>query len=866
MHSKIIRNEFLKFFKSHDHGVKKSASIVPQNDPTILFTAAGMVPFKDHFLGLTPPPHHSLASSQKCVRAGGKHNDFENVGYTKRHHTFFEMLGNFSFGKYFKEEAIYYAWSFLVDVMGLNASKLSATYFHTDEESLKLWKKFLPESKIYPISTDDNFWSMGDVGPCGPCTELFYDFSHMMKNPEKASEEDRIVEIWNLVFMQFNSDKSGQMLPLAVNCVDTGLGLERLACVMQGVDDNYRTDIFMALKNGMSELAKTAITPQNEVAFNVIADHIRCATFLIADGIFPDNAGRGYVLRKILRRAMRYAYKMNQKEPILHRLCDVVVEQMGGCFHEIASHQSLIEETILNEENRFGEILQKGMSFFANSVDDLSGKSFPPHVVFELYDTYGFPIDLTYELLRNNDFEVNKKEVDALMDAQKEKSKKNWRGSGDASEDTLWKKLSASLPPTQFVGYEQKESEGKIVSIVRNGQETGSLACGEEAWVIVDKTPFYAESGGQVGDLGSIFSANGEFEVFDTQKFAKSIFAHRGVLKSGFFGKQDAVQMHVSHTRRLNAQAHHTATHLLHQALRLHFSDSVVQKGSLVADDHLRFDFHLTKPLTPSDVEAVENWVNEKILENHSVECKEYPLEKARTMGAIGLFGEKYGSIVRVVSIGADNIVSREFCGGCHVSHTGSIGTFRILSTHGIGSDTRRIIAAVGMSYLSHAREDARLLSSLQKKLGVARGDLMSKVEHILLDLKKKSSHQAHVSSPVCQESIASLTLIFQHATNIEMGDLRKKVDQSLALKKNVVVCFSSYNEESKKISVILAVSRDVEKDFPANAFVQKMSGYISDKPNGGGRANFAQCGGVRQKGIPDMLDFLRSEITKCFT
>jgi len=856
MLSRDIRRAFLQFFQKNDHLFVPSASTVPNHDPSLLFTSAGMVPFKDYFLGLTTPPHNALTSAQKCVRAGGKHNDLDCVGYTKRHHTFFEMLGNFAFGKYFKEQAISYGWDFLIKQLQLDASKVSVTYYHTDEETRELWRKFLPDNKIIPINTSDNFWSMGATGPCGPCTEIFYDFSSMINDPN-ASEEDRIVEIWNLVFMQFNALEDGSLKPLDIPCVDTGMGLERLACILQSTDDNYRTDVLAHIKSSTEDLLSISITPENTPAFNVIADHVRCATFLIGDGVFPSNIGRGYVLRKILRRAMRYAHKLNASSTtsFLHTLSRSVVDKMGEDFPDITTHQKLIQQTIQQEEERFGDILHNGLRVFDQEVSSLSSSTFPAKVVFDLYDTYGFPLDVTYELLRNNNFSVDESQVNALIEKQREASKKTWKGSGDSTASDIWKSLGKELPTTRFTGYHNDSGSGTVVAIIKDGCPVSALEPTDEGWLITDQTPFYAESGGQVGDKGLIQIGQSCFQVVDTQKPVSGLFAHWGKVSSGTIVQNGKVDLTIDKIHRQRTEAHHTATHLLHKALHTRFSSTTVQKGSLVCADYLRFDFHLPQTISEEDILFLEQWVNHHIVLNARVKAEEFSQEEARSMGAIGLFGEKYGDTVRVVSIGDEVFFSREFCGGCHVNYTGEIGLFHIISHQSIGSDTKRITACVGQSFAQKAREYKDTITNIQNALGVGQKEIMDRIQSIIQSGKKKSHRQQQGEEMV--ESLGQNSLKIISFVGADMSHLRRCVDSSRT-QHQLITCATNIDED-QKISIIIGISDDLKDSISAVPLVRMMSQKISPSENGGGRSNFAQCGGNNPKGLSSALDSLRT-------
>ncbi|MGZ5851953.1 MAG: alanine--tRNA ligase, partial [Hyphomicrobium sp.] len=651
-----IRRAFLDFFKKQGHEVVPSSPLVPRNDPTLMFTNAGMVQFKNVFTGQETRPYNTAASSQKCVRAGGKHNDLDNVGYTARHHTFFEMLGNFSFGDYFKERAIELAWNLLVRDFGIDKKRLTITVYHTDEDAFRIWKKLtgFGADKILRIATNDNFWQMGDTGPCGPCSEIFYDHGDKIAGGPPGSADadgDRFVEIWNLVFMQYEQIAPGERVDLPKHSVDTGMGLERVAAVLQGTHDNYEIDLFKALIAASVAATGVPATGENRASHRVIADHLRATSFLIADGVLPSNEGRGYVLRRIMRRAMRHAHLLGATEPLMYRLVPALVHEMGDTYHELQRAQPLITETLELEEKRFKRTLEKGLGLLEDATGDLKkGAVLSGDTAFKLYDTFGFPLDLTEDALRPRGISVDTKAFGAAMERQKAEARKAWKGSGEAATETIWFQLKEKAGATEFLGYEAETATGEIIALVKDGKEVKSLKAGDEAAIVVNQTPFYGESGGQVGDEGVIRGSKGAlFRVTDTQKKAGGLFVHLGKVEAGTFKAGEAVDLEVERSRRSATRANHSATHLLHEALRQVLGPHVAQKGSLVAPDRLRFDFSHTKPMTPEEIAAVEARANAIVLQNAPVETRLMALDDALESGAMALFGEKYGEEVRVV-------------------------------------------------------------------------------------------------------------------------------------------------------------------------------------------------------------------------
>ncbi|MEM9311983.1 MAG: alanine--tRNA ligase, partial [Pseudomonadota bacterium] len=699
-----IRRSFLDFFKGADHAEVPSAPLVPYNDPTLMFVNAGMVPFKNMFTGLETPPAPRATSSQKCVRAGGKHNDLDNVGYTARHHTFFEMLGNFSFGDYFKEQAIENAWTLLTKEWGLDRDRLIATVYHTDEEAFDLWRKIagLPEDRIIRIATNDNFWSMGETGPCGPCSEIFYDHGdHIWGGPPGSPDEDgdRFVEIWNLVFMQFDSQADGTRVDLPKPSIDTGSGLERVAAVMQGVHNNYDIDTFKTLIGASEQLTGVAARGDHLASHRVIADHLRSTSFLMADGVLPSNEGRGYVLRRIMRRAMRHAHLLGASEPLMHRLVSSLVTEMGQAYPELVRGQALVEEVLLREETQFRKTLEKGLKLLDEVTGDMSeGGELDGETAFKLYDTYGFPYDLTEDALRSRGIGVNRGGFDAAMTRQKEAARAAWKGSGEAASEEVWFDIADREGASEFTGYSAVSGEGTVVAIVKDGAEVDRASPGESVTILANQTPFYGTSGGQTGDTGAITSLDGfAAKVTDTTKPLGRLHAHHAEVKAGELAVGDTVQLTVDDERRTAIRANHSATHLVHAALRNRLGGHVTQKGSLVAEDRLRFDFSHPSALTQEDVAAIEREVNAEIRANETVSTRLMSPDDAVEAGALALFGEKYGEEVRVLSMGrkgeGGRTYSVELCGGTHVRATGDIGVFRIVSESAVSSGVRRIEA-----------------------------------------------------------------------------------------------------------------------------------------------------------------------------
>ncbi|HEU4958918.1 MAG TPA: alanine--tRNA ligase [Sphingomonas sp.] len=857
-----IRRSFLDFFASEGHTKVPSAPLVPQNDPTLMFVNAGMVPFKNVFTGLETRPYRTATSSQKCVRAGGKHNDLDNVGYTARHHTFFEMLGNFSFGDYFKERAITLAWDLLTKEWGLPAEKLTATVYHTDDEAFDLWRKIsgLPESRIIRIPTKDNFWAMGENGPCGPCSEIFYDHGeHIPGGPPGSPDEDgdRFVEIWNLVFMQFVQEANEIVGDLPNPQIDTGMGLERIAAVLQGVHDNYDTDTFKALIAESGALTHTATTGANQASHRVIADHLRCSGFLVADGVLPANEGRGYVLRRIMRRAMRHAHLLGAKEPLMHRLVPALVAEMGVAYPELVRAQPLIEATLLQEETRFRQTLDKGLKLLDEATAGMKpGDTLPGETAFKLYDTYGFPYDLTEDALRAQSFGVDRAGFDAAMAEQKRAARAAWKGSGDKASEELWFDLAEEKGGTEFIGYSAEEGEGEIVAIVKDGARVERASTGETVDIVTNQTPFYAESGGQMGDAGAMTNDKLRGHVEDTQKHVGRLWSHRTVIEAGEVKVGDTVRLDVDHARRAAIRANHSATHLLHAALRERLGTHVAQKGSLVAPDRLRFDFSQPTAVEPAALSDIEGDVNGYIRQNDRVETRLMTPDEAIAEGAMALFGEKYGDEVRVVSMGrrgGDNapLYSLELCGGTHVAATGDIGLFKVVSEGAVSSGVRRIEALTGEAARrwftdrdEKLREAAAALKASPDEVPARVAALVEerrRLERELAEAKKALALGGGKVEAAGPEQVGGAEFLAQVVEGLDPKGLRGAVDDMKARLGSGVAVLVAVNDG--RASVAVGVTDDLTGSRNAVELVQRAVAALGGK-GGGGRPDMAQGGG----------------------
>lgn len=877
-----IRRSFLEYFTASDHAEVASAPLVPYNDPTLMFVNAGMVPFKNAFTGLETPPAPRATSSQKCVRAGGKHNDLDNVGYTARHHTFFEMLGNFSFGDYFKEQAILHAWTLLTKEWGLSPDKLTATVYHTDDEAYDLWRKIsgLPEDRIIRIPTNDNFWSMGDTGPCGPCSEIFYDHGeHIFGGPPGSPDEDgdRFVEIWNLVFMQFDQSADGSRTDLPKPSIDTGMGLERIAAVMQGVHDNYDTDTFKALVGASESLTGVKAEGDQTASHRVIADHLRSTSFLMADGVLPSNEGRGYVLRRIMRRAMRHAHLLGANEPLMHRLVPALVAEMGQAYPELVRGQALIEEVLEREETQFRRTLEKGLRLLDEATAEMAeGGELDGETAFRLYDTYGFPYDLTEDALRSRGLGVDRAGFDAAMEQQKAAARAAWKGSGQAADSEVWFDIAEREGATEFTGYSSTSGEGTVVALVRDGEEVQSATSGEEIVILTNQTPFYGESGGQTGDVGTISTTEGlNAEVSDTSKPLGRLHAHHAKLKAGSIAVGDTVHLEVDVERRDRIRANHSATHLVHAALRNTLGDHVTQKGSLVADDKLRFDFSHLKPLTPVEIAEIEAEVNAEIRANEPVSTRLMSPEDAVDAGALALFGEKYGDEVRVLSMGRAGDGGRnysvELCGGTHVKATGDIGVFRIVSEGAVSSGVRRIEALTGEA----ARE---WLVAREEALKTAAGEIRATPEEVparvaallaerkalekeLADAKKALALAGGGTSGPTQsadEDIGGIRFSGQVLEGLNPKELRPLLDDAKKRLESGIAAAVAINDG--KAAFAVAVTDDLTDRFSAVDLVRVGVETLGGK-GGGGRPDMAQGGGPDGNKADDAIAAVRAII-----
>ena len=860
-----IRTTFLDFFKSKGHEVVASSPLVPRNDPTLMFANSGMVQFKNVFTGMEKRPYSRATTAQKCVRAGGKHNDLDNVGYTARHHTFFEMLGNFSFGDYFKPDAIEWAWTLITKEYGLPKDKLTTTVYHDDDEAFDLWKKIagLPDSRIIRIPTSDNFWRMGDTGPCGPCSEIFYDHGDKIWGGPPGSAEadgDRFIEIWNLVFMQYEEQAGGIRTSLPRPSIDTGMGLERIAAVLQGTHDNYETDLFRSLISAIVERTGVAAEGKNKASNRVIADHLRASSFLIADGVLPSNEGRGYVLRRIMRRAMRHGELLGMKQPLMCQLVPTLVREMGAAYPELVRAQGLIEETLLLEESRFRKTLERGLKLLDEESAGLNtGDVFKGETAFKLYDTYGFPLDLTQDALKSRGVTVDTDAFNASMQQQREDARRAWKGSGDAKTDTLWYELREKLGATEFLGYDTESAEGLVLGLVRDAATADTLKEGEQGSVIVNQTPFYGESGGQTGDHGIIRTEKGAmFRVTDTAKRVGDLFVHSGVMEKGALAVNDAVLLDVDHARRSGNRQHHSATHLLHEALRTRLGTHVAQKGSQVDPERLRFDFSHTKPMTAEDVAFVEDMANAIVLQNDAVTTRLMSVDAAIAEGAMALFGEKYGEEVRVVSMGRNGpgaekpIYSLELCGGTHVQRTGDIGLIKIVSEGAVAAGVRRMEALAGAAARAYLVEQDKRLSDVAGLLKTSSTGVVERVEALLEDRKKLEKELREAKKQLAMGGGASGAASVEEVNGIKFAgrilnglapqDLKPLALQTLKDIGSGVVALVAVSDDGKA-SIVTGVTADLTGKQDAVNLVRIAAAVVGGK-GGGGKADLAQAGG----------------------
>ena len=881
-----VRKIFLKYFKENNHEIVESSNLVPSNDPTLMFTNSGMVQFKNVFTGLEKRPYKTATTAQKCVRAGGKHNDLENVGYTPRHHTFFEMLGNFSFGDYFKEQAIHHAWNLLTKDFGLPKEKLSVTVFHEDDESFNLWKKIagLSENKIIRISTSDNFWSMGDTGPCGPCSEIFYDHGDKLKGGPPGSPDqdgDRFIEIWNLVFMQYEQISKDKRINLPKPSVDTGMGLERMTAVLQGTHDNYKIDHFKKIMSASSDLLKSSINEKTIASHRVIADHLRASSFLIAEGILPSNEGRGYVLRRIMRRGMRHANTLGGKDPIFYRLFDVLMNEMKGSYPELTRGKDLIVETLKNEEEKFSSLLERGIKILNSEIEKID-KVLPGDVAFKLYETYGFPIDLTEDILKSKSLKFDRERFGTLMRESVELARKNWKGSGDKSVEGKWFKIREELDATEFLGYELDKAEGVILKIFKDSNFVNEANEGDEVQIITNQTPFYAESGGQVGDQGFMKNSDCEIKINDTQKKMGDLFIHYGKVIKGKLKVKDNVNLEINIEKRNNSKAYHSATHLLHESLRRTLGKHVTQKGSLVSPERLRFDFSHNKSIEEKQMTEINEVVNQIVASGGEVQTRIMTPKEAVNMGALALFGEKYGEEVRVVFMGNENnrFFSTELCGGTHVKNISDIGRFKVVSQSSISSGVRRVEALRDKQLEAFENSQKQNKSSKEQTLK----DEISLITKELQSLNSKSNYNDDLSlaenlknlkkqlaqtkienikkdkskNIIKEKKIGNIFVREQTLKDFPPKELRNIIDKGKKeIKDGIIICISSFEG---KVGVAVGVTEKLTSKYDAVNLVKVSSEVLGGK-GGGGRKDFAQAGGVDQSKIEQAFEAVRKKL-----
>ena len=882
-----VRKKFLDYFKKNNHQIVESSNLVPNNDPTLMFTNSGMVQFKNVFTGLEKRQYKTATTSQKCVRAGGKHNDLENVGYTPRHHTFFEMLGNFSFGDYFKEQAITHAWNLLTKDFGLPKEKLLVTVFNEDNDAFNLWKKIagLSENKIIKISTSDNFWSMGDTGPCGPCSEIFYDHGDELQGGTPGSKDedgDRFIEIWNLVFMQYEQISKEKRIDLPKPSVDTGMGLERMTAVLQGTHDNYKIDHFQKIIAASSDFIKAPIDSRSIASHRVIADHLRASSFLIAEGILPSNEGRGYVLRRIMRRGMRHAHSLGSKSPVFHKLFEVLLNEMKNSYPELSNGSELIIETLKNEEEKFSSLLERGMKILDENLSKVKNKTLPGPIAFKLYDTYGFPLDLTADILRGKNIKVDNNGFDKEMEKSKTLARANWKGSGDKSVEEKWFKIREELNPTEFLGYEFDKAEGVVIKISKNGEFVNSAKSGEEIEIISNQTPFYGESGGQVGDQGYIFNSDCKIKINDTQKKMGDLFVHHGKIENGSISVGQNINLEIDKIKRKNSKANHSATHLLHESLRRTLGKHVMQKGSLVSPERLRFDFSHSKPIENQEIAKINKIVNDIVEGSSDVQTRIMTPKEAVSMGALALFGEKYGEEVRVVFMGKENngFFSTELCGGTHVKNTKEVGKFKIVSQSSIASGVRRVEALRDKQLEQYERTQKQKKSlketNLKEEIELVKNELQNfkikpdykdnidlsenlknlnkqlnriKIENIKKDKNKNIIKDKKVGSMVIREQILK---------DFPPKELRSIIDQGKKdIKSGVIISISIFED---KVGLAVGVSQDLTLKYDAVNLVKIGSEILGGK-GGGGRKDFAQAGGANKDNIDEVFKVLAKKI-----
>ena len=877
-----IRKTFLEYFKKNGHEIVGSSNLVPNNDPTLMFANSGMVQFKNVFTGLEKRNYQRATTSQKCVRAGGKHNDLENVGYTPRHHTFFEMLGNFSFGDYFKERAIELAWNLITKDFGIDKNKLYFTVFNEDDEAFNLWKKItgFGEDRIIKISTSDNFWSMGETGPCGPCSEIFYDHGDQLSGGlpgTKDQDGDRYIEIWNLVFMQFEQISKDKRINLPKPSVDTGMGLERITALLQGTHDNYKSDHFKKLIESISDTVKVKADENNIASFRVIADHLRASSFLLAEGVLPSNEGRGYVLRRIMRRGMRHSHLLGSKDPVFHNIFKSLLDEMSNSYPELDRAQSLIKETLKMEEEKFLVLLERGMKILDEEISKID-KVLPGEVAFKLYDTYGFPLDLTEDILKNKSLKIDNDKFQSLMQESKELAKKNWKGSGDAAVDEIWFDIKDKVGATEFLGYEKIQSEGVILKLIKNNKEVDSLKTGEKGMIVVNQTPFYGESGGQLGDIGKINSGNNSFTVNDVQKKLGNLFVHYGVMDGGSLKVGESVELKIDSARRENIKAYHSATHLLHESLRRTLGKHVMQKGSLVAPDRLRFDFSHMKPISNDEMLKIEEIANEIVNKKSDVITRIMTPEEGIEHGALALFGEKYGDEVRVVFMGdeGNKYFSTELCGGTHVKNTGDVGKLKVISQSSIAAGVRRIEALRDkqledflkdkekQSNLS-AQKDEKTIEMLTKDITSFGGkpnlenknpkDLIKDLTRQLEKLSIGKILNDKSKNIIKDETINNIKVRFQKISDLPPKEVRGLVDNGKKeIGEGLIIIFAN---KDGKVGLAVGVTKKLTSKYDAVKFAKLGSELIGGK-GGGGRPDFAQAGGVLENKIDEAFEKLK--------
>ena len=888
MNSSEIRSTFLNYFKKNGHEIVHSSPLVPHNDPTLMFANSGMVQFKNIFTGKEKRDYNRAVTSQKCVRAGGKHNDLENVGYTARHHTFFEMLGNFSFGDYFKDQAIEFAWNLITKEFKIEKEKLLVTVFSEDEDAYNFWKKIagLSDDKIIKISTSDNFWSMGDTGPCGPCSEIFYDHGDKYPGGPPGSPDedgDRFIEIWNLVFMQFEQISPSERINLPKPSIDTGMGLERISALLNNTNDNYNTDLFIPLIDKSRNLLNDE-SQLNSPSHRVIADHLRSSSFLIADGVTPSNEGRGYVLRRIMRRGMRHAHTLGNKETVFDKIFPTLLDIFKTAYPELMRAKDLIINTFINEETKFKETVEKGLKILEDEIS-VSSNKLDGKIAFKLYDTYGFPLDLTQDYLKSKNVEVDVEIFNQMMKEQKERARKNWKGTGDQEDQKNWFKITENLGSTEFLGYDQTESESEITSIVKSDSKTDQLNEGENGIIILNQTPFYGESGGQVGDIGTIMFEHNTFEVNDTTKLFGSFYLHHGKVKKGKFKIGDSVTATIDSYKRQLIKCNHSSTHLLHASLRKILGNHVSQKGSLVNSEKLRFDFSHNEPITSDNIIKIENFVKKEITANSQIEIKTIDHQKALDEGATALFGEKYGDEVRVVSMGTvenNKIFSKELCGGTHVDQTGDILNFKIINQTSVASGIRRIEALTNIAVDEYNKQKIQLdnktlkenldrISTLISEIKEydnnfdysydQNSDLTNNLKELkkLLDQKKQNKNKETSLQNIVTEKINDINFVYLLTENYPSKTLKQFVDDQKNKYQNK--CASLIiSKNDNKLSIVLGVTEDLTSNFDSSEVIKDVSKILGGK-GGGGRKDMAQAGGISLENIDQAMDRIKTNL-----